>query len=316
MSILVTTPTGTVGSQIVDRLIEHQADVSVVARTPDALPARIHAHATVHRGDLEDAEALADAASGADAAFLLVPPNIQADDERAWQRQIGQSAVDAFQSAGVQRVVFLSSGGAQRDDLGPISGLGDVEELLKGAFDHVVSLRAAYFMENFVGDLESIAQEGTMYGVYDPDTSFPAVATRDIADVAVQWLLDDDWSGHHIVGIHGPEDVTMEEVAEAVGNAFGREIHYEQVPSEAVKQQFMEMGASESVAENYREMTENLETYGTDYAAEERTEATTTPTSVDTFIEETLQPAFEVRQSKTVRDDMTQEDEMREAQAR
>jgi len=293
MSILVTTPTGHIGSRIVERLIDEGAAFGVFARKPSALPQRVRDAATVHQGDLEDPESLRRAAEGADVVFFLIPPKWDADDMRAYQRQLAQNAVDALTGAGVDRVVFLSSGGAQRDDLGPISGLGDAETMLEDAFSDVVHLRAGYFMENFFNNLPTIEQEGAIYSALSPETKTFVVATRDIGDVAVRWLLDESWSGHHVAGIHGPEDLSMREAAQIISDGLGRDVNYVQVPAGAVEQAVKQTGASDSVAANYREMVTGLEKHGLDYADEERTDATTTPTTLSTFVETTLRPALE-----------------------
>lgn len=58
-------------------------------------------------------------------------------------------------------------------------------------------------MENFLLSLPTIAESGTIYGAFPPDLRFPMVATRDIGDVAANWLLErTSWSGHHVQGVH------------------------------------------------------------------------------------------------------------------
>ena len=74
-ALLVTTPTGQIGSRVVDQLLQTGADVRVLVRDAARLRPDVRDRVRVHEGSLDDAGALARAAGGADAAFLLVPPN-------------------------------------------------------------------------------------------------------------------------------------------------------------------------------------------------------------------------------------------------
>jgi len=287
MSILVTTPTGNIGSRVTARLIEERADVSVFARKPEALPEGVHAHATVHQGDLNNTDELTAALEGADALFFLIPPNMRTGAWRAWQRQIAENAAEAVQRTGVERVVVLSSIGAQRDDMGPISGLGDGEEILAEVVPNLVRLRAGYFMENFLQFAGSIAQEGTIYHAFPPEKAMPTVATVDIGNVAAELLMDDSWSGDLVRGVHGPSDLSHGEAAGIIGEALGEGIQYVQVPVEAVQDQMREMGLSEDVVANYGEMITGLTNMPHD-DIEPRTEATTTPTTLHDFTQRAI----------------------------
>lgn len=292
MSILVTTPTGDVGSNVVQQLTDKDAAFGVFARTPDKLSDAVHEHATVHQGDLEDADALADVLVDYDVLFAVIPPNMGAQDWPAWMRRIADNYVAALQHAGVGRVVLLSSAGAQLDDLGPISQLGYAEQRLRDVAADVAMLRAGYFMENLFANLDTIARENTIYGGFSPDMPIPYVATRDIGAVAARWLLDDDWTGAHVVGIHGPEDITLAEVTRILSDVLDRDVRFVQVPTAAIVGVFQEMGATPSVAETYGEMIDGLKRHGLAFRAEARTPATTTPTTMRQFAEDTLEPAL------------------------
>lgn len=292
MSILVTTPTGNIGSRVTARLIEERADVAVFARKPEALPAGVRAHATVHPGDLNNTDELAAALEGVKALFFLIPPNMQTDNWRAWQRQIAENAAEAIRRTGVDRVVMLSSIGALRDNMGPISGLGDAEEILAGVMPNLVRLRAGYFMENFLQFAGSIAQEGAIYHAFPPEKAMPTVATVDIGNVAAALLLDDTWRGDIVQGVHGPTDLSHGEAASIIGEALGEDVRYVQVPVEAVQGQMREMGLSEDVVANYGEMITGL-TEMERGEIEPRMEETTTPTTLAEFASRAIAPAVE-----------------------
>lgn len=292
MSILVTTPTGHIGSRVVTQLLAAGADVAVYVRDAGRLAPEVRDRVRVHEGTLEDADALAAALAGVERFFLLVPPHYTVDDWRGWQRQVGQTAAAAARQAGVTRVVLLSSLGAHRSDLGPVSGVGEVEEIVRAALPHVAALRPGYFFENVLAAVPTIAGEGAIYGGFPPDLAFPHVATRDIGDVAARWLLDTGWSGHQTAGIHGPRDLTMAEVAEVAGQALGRPVRYVAVPPAGVGGALQAQGASPAVANGYVEMIEGY-TRSRFERPEARTADTTTPTEFATFAAEVLRPAVE-----------------------
>jgi uncharacterized protein YbjT (DUF2867 family) len=292
MSILVTTPTGNIGSRVTARLIEERADVSVFARKPDALPEGVRAHATVHQGDLNNTNDLIAALEGADALFFLIPPNMQTDAWRDWQRQIAKNAAEAIRQTGVDRAVMLSSIGAQRDDMGPISGLGDGEEILAEVVPNLVRLRAGYFMENFLQFAGSIAAEGAIYHAFPPEKAMPTVATVDIGNVAAELLMGDSWGGDIVRGVHGPTDLSHGEAAEIIGEALGQDVSYVQVPVEAVQGQMREMGLTDDVVANYGEMITGLTDMSRD-EIEPRTDATTTATTLHDFAQRAIAPAVE-----------------------
>ena len=292
MSILVTTPTGNVGSRVAARLIEENVEFAVFARTPDTLPPAVRSHATVHQGDLEAVETLQAALDKVDSMFFVIPPNMQTDDWRGWQQQIATNAAKAAEATDVDRIVFLSSAGAQYDNIGPVSGLGEAEHILERAVPRVVALRAGYFMENFLQFAGSIAVEQTIYHAFPADMEWPMVATQDIGDAAVDELLRDAHSGHRIQGVHGPTDLSHAEAASIIGDVIGRPVEYVSVPMEALKEQMRAMDLSQDVIDNYAEMISGLTRLSRD-EIEPRTPDSTTPTPLASFTETVLQPAIE-----------------------
>jgi uncharacterized protein YbjT (DUF2867 family) len=290
MRIAITTPTGHVGLRTVQQLLPAHIPITVLARDPARLASAVRENTRVVTGALDEAAALDRLLDEADALLYVVPPNYTAPDYAAWQLGLGRTAADAVRRNGVARVVFLSSSGAQRSDAGPVTGLGEIEGMFRRAAPHVVALRPGYFMENVLMAVPAIASQGTIYNALPADLRLPTVATRDVGDVAARYLCDSSWSGHHVVGVHGPADLSQNDIAAAVARALGRPIKYVPVALDAFGATLRETGASPSVVATYLAMTKTLSS-GSGWTAEPRTTATTTPTTIAEFAATVIAPA-------------------------
>ena len=291
---LITTPTGNVGAHLLQHLRGGEHPLRLFVRNPATLPEGAASTAEVVTGDLSDPDAVRKALANVCTAFFCIPFAVDKVSLTAWYHEVGAVFSEALPDVPDTRVVFVSSGGAHREGLGPISALGQVEQMLEKAGRHVVHLRAGYFMENLLAALPTIAAENVLYGGFSPDLRIPMVAARDVATMAARWMNDSDWTGRHTTGIHGPADISMADVARSFSAGLGRPIRYQQVPPEAVAGALQQaMRATPGVVADYQAMVAGLQRLGADYRAEPRTPATTTETALDTFIQAALKPAFE-----------------------
>ena len=290
MRVLVTTPTGHVGSRVVQRLTDAGVATRVFVRDPSRIPVGLRSRVEVWRGDLEDAAELGDAMRGVDAALLVIPSFFAQTNCMAWQRGIARSIATAMHMQDrPPRAVFLSGIGAHRDDLGAVSGLGHAERVLAAATPDLVILRAGSFMENVLGALPGIVQQGALFDVPAAERRVPTVATRDVGDVAVRWLLDDRWHGQHVVGVHGPADISYADRARTLTEVLGQRVTYVQVPDTTLRQAMAGMGMSASVVDAYTAIAIGIARYEP-LAAEPRTPETTTPTTFADWAREALLP--------------------------
>ena len=159
MKIAITTPTGHVGSAVVDFLLDLGGDVTVklLGRRAEKLRNLTQRGAQMLIGAQDDADFLTKATQDVDAFFWVTPPGYGSDDVRAFQNRLGKAAATAIRTNHVPRVVNLSSIGAQfASGVGPINGLHDVEELLDEAADNITHLRPGFFFENLLWQADSI----------------------------------------------------------------------------------------------------------------------------------------------------------------
>ena len=103
--IVVTTPTGKIGSQVVDGLLEAGEAVRVIVRDATKLPPAVRGRVEVVEGSHDDAAVVARACAGADRFFLLVPPSFTTTDSAAYYAGFTAPLISAIESGAVKRVV-------------------------------------------------------------------------------------------------------------------------------------------------------------------------------------------------------------------
>ena len=283
MTIAVTTPTGNVGSRVLQLLVQAGERPRALARDPSRLALPVD-----HRqGDLMDAGFLAEALSGVDTLFWATPEVFGADDPMADMERMGANAAAAIRAAGVSRVVQISSVGAERrHGAGLIDGLARNEHQLVETGADVCTLRCGYYFTNLLGSLDSL-RAGTLHATMPADLPIAWVDPRDVGEIAAVRLLS-GWSGRQVAAVHGPEDLSFADVAAKLATVLGREIGVEVIAGEVFEASLRAEGLSEKAAAGVAGMAAAL---GDGFRPEQaRDERTTTPTTVEAWAYATLRP--------------------------
>jgi uncharacterized protein YbjT (DUF2867 family) len=287
--IVVTTPTGAIGSKVLRNLLDHDSLVRVIARDPNRLPDDVRERVEVVPGSHSDAAVVDKAFAGADAVFWLAPPNFRAETLDAAYRDFARAACDAFVSQGVHRVVGVSAlgrGTAVADRAGFVTAALAMDDLIAGTGVNFRALALPGFMDNVLRDRAEIVEHGVYRTPLLPDLKLPHCATKDIAAAATRLLLDDTWTGHGHVAVLGPEDISSNEMAAIMGDVLGRTVHCEQTQPEALLAGLRASGASEAVVHGYYDMM-TAKNSGLD-EGEPRTPESSSPTSFRQWCEENL----------------------------
>ena len=280
-SFVVTGATGNVGRVVADQLNAQGHEVRRVSRRLGV--------------DLDNALALDQAFSGAEGAFLVVPPEPTAADLRRRQNEVGMKLADAVRKAGIRRVVFLSSANAQYDaHTGPILGLHDMEERLnKLDIAELVHLRPSFFMENHLWGVGLIAQMGFYGTAFRPDVPLPMVATRDVGERAAELLSEEPFGEARVRELLGARDYTMAEATSILGRAIGkRDLRYVQFAYDEARKFMLSNGLSASYADATLEIARSFNE-GTVRTMERRSAINTTATTLDQFADEVFRKVFE-----------------------
>lgn len=293
MSIVVTTPTGNIGRSLTEALLQAGHKPVLIARDPSKVKAFTDRGATVLRGSHRDPGFMREATAGAEALFVLTPPDMAATDLHSAYRPYGEAAAEAIVKNGIPFVVHLSSVGADLEaGNGPIAGLHLNETLLNQAARTVVHLRPGYFMENTLAQLQSIAQAGALFTLFPPGIRIAMVATRDIGAWAAQILIKREQTGQTIKELQGPEEVTYEDVATILSEVLGRTLHHVTVGPDQLIAAMTGMGVSRAVAESFVELNQAL-TEGRIRFYQGRTAETLATTPYPVFAREVFKPVFE-----------------------
>jgi uncharacterized protein YbjT (DUF2867 family) len=286
--------TGHTGSVVANELLAKKKKVRVVGRDSKRLTAFTGRGAEAVTANVTDEKTLNRVFAGAQAVYIVIPPDMASEDYTRFQNQAIDAIARALEKQEVKHAVTLSSIGADKPDkTGPIAGLHQLESRLNQIKAlNVVHLRAGYFMENTLPQVNVIRSMGVLSGPVDPDVKIPMIASRDIGAAAAEALLKLDFEGKQTRELHGQRELTYSEVASIVGQAIGKpDLKYVRLPDEQTVQALSSTGMSKNVAELILEMAQAMNR-GHVKMLEQRSARNTTPTSYETFVKEVFLPAY------------------------
>lgn len=216
--------TGHTGHVLTEKLLAKGHQVKALGRDPKKLAVLKEMGAEVSSPAFDDEKALTAAFQGADAAFVMIPPNYGVEDFAAYQDRVREIAPKAVGAAGVKYVVSLSSIGAELSaGSGPIVGLHKLEQNLNQLSGvNILHLRPGPFMENQFWSIPTIKGHGINGSTTPGDIPMPMVATRDIGEKAAELLDALSFKGQGVYEFTGPKEYTLNEVTAALGRAIGK----------------------------------------------------------------------------------------------
>ena len=256
MSILVTGASGTVGSQIVQRLASSGVELRALVRAPGkaALPAGVMEVV----GDMSSANSMRAALSSVRTLFLL---NAVVPDE------VTQALVtlNLARDAGIERIVYLSVIHADLYTNVPhFTGKHTVERMIESLELPATILRPAYFVQNDAR-IKAVIESHGVYPMPIGRAGVSMVDVRDIADIAAAELLRRHRAASALPGrtldVAGPEAITGESAARIWSEALKREIRYGGDDLDGFEQQLAAYGP-DWLAYDMRLMMRGIQRYG------------------------------------------------------
>jgi uncharacterized protein YbjT (DUF2867 family) len=265
MSYVVTGATGNVGSAVVDYLLKQSVPVRVVIRSENKAESFRSRHVDVAIADLTDADALTKAFQGAKAVFAMNPPAVNDPDLQVAAVNVSRALASAIKAAKVERVVVLSSIGAERSSkTGNILTAHTLEEALKTSAPQVVMVRPGSFMENWISAISAVksGHSPVLGSTFKKlDQKIPNIAANDIGRVVAEYLTkpNDQVDKLVIIELEGPEDYSPNDVAKVTSDVLGKTVSAAAMTEEMIRNLCNQFGWPKKTADNWIEMFEGFD---------------------------------------------------------
>ncbi len=238
----ITGITGQVGGVVARTLLATAKNVRAVVR--DAAKGETWARlgCEVSLASMDDPDALQAAFAGATGVFVLLPPNFDPSPGFPETRRIIAGLRKALDSARPERLVVLSTVGAQATTENLLTQLSLMEQALGTLPRPVTFLRPAWFMENATWDLSPARDTGVITSFLQPlDRKIPMVATADVGRVAAE-LLQEPCNVNRIVELEGPQRISPNDIAAGYAHLLGRAVNLKAVPRDTWETLFRSQG--------------------------------------------------------------------------
>ncbi|WP_233808201.1 NmrA family NAD(P)-binding protein [Paraburkholderia sp. HP33-1] len=238
----ITGITGKVGGAVARRLLAAGQPVRAVVRDVSRAGSWAERGCELATAQMDDAASLAAAFEGATGVFILPPSEF--DPEPGFPE--AQAVIDAVSAALVkarpEKVVCLSTIGAQAGEINLLTQRTLMEQALRDMPMPVTFLRPGWFMENAALDVASARDDGVIASYLQPlDRPVPMVATADVGRVAAELLMQ-TWSGVRIVELEGPRRVSPNDLASAFARVLDRPVTADVVDRQTWEVQFRSQG--------------------------------------------------------------------------
>jgi uncharacterized protein YbjT (DUF2867 family) len=256
MKYVITGGAGNISRPLAENLLAAGQDVVVIARDPKHLEELENKGAKSAVGSIDDQDFLVQAFAGADAVYIMFPPQFAAMDIAVYREQSARYA-EAIRANNVKYIVMLSSIGAHMPEgCGPVSGLHLAEEELKKLSGvNILFLRPGYFYVNFYGSMPVIKHMNVLGGNGgDANKKIIMSHPKDIAHAAAEELIKLEFTGHKVRYLASDER-TNGEIAKVLGTAIGKpELPWVEFTDEQAQGGMLQAGLPETMVSKYVEM--------------------------------------------------------------
>jgi uncharacterized protein YbjT (DUF2867 family) len=260
MKIVITGSLGNISKPLISELIEKGHSVTVISSNPKRQKDIEALGVKAAIGTMEDANFLATAFTGADAAYCMISSSSSFSDHNfdlmAYPGKVANNYKHAIQQSAIKRMVFLSSVGAHMDKgNGTLAIYYHVENILKELPSDVAItfMRPVGFYYNLLGFIPVIKTRGNIASNYGGDDKKPWVSPVDIA-AAIAEEITTPSEGRNVRYV-ASDDLTCNETASILGAAIGKpDLKWIVIPDEQVLSGMIAAGVNPRIAAGLVEM--------------------------------------------------------------
>lgn len=253
--ILITGAAGKTGQAVIRALSKGTEPVrALVFRTEQVPIAKASGAREVHIGDMRDTSIMTDALAGIRALYH-VPPNMSADEV-----PIGRNIITLAISSGLEHFVYHSVFRPQIEAMPHHWRKMRVEEMLFSSGLVFTILQPTAYMQNILGGLDQIQEDGRYQVPYSTDTATSLVDLEDVAEVASIVLSGDNhaYATYELVGM---EAVSQDEIARILSEALSQDIRAETQSLDAWARDALSGGLGEKQIDGLVKMFQYYEGY-------------------------------------------------------
>lgn len=238
----ITGITGKVGGAMARALLAATLPVRAVVRDAEKGRAWAEKGCDVPLANMDDPRSLAAAFNGAEGVFILPPSEFDPTPSYPEAMSVITAVKAAINEASPNKVVCLSTIGAQAEEPNLLTQRTLMEQVLRDVKMPVTFLRPGWFMENFRWDVASARDNGVIASFLHPaKRPIAMIATEDVGRVAAE-LIHETWTGRRIVELEFERRISPDEVAATFAKILGRSVRAEVVPRNTWKELFKSQG--------------------------------------------------------------------------
>ncbi|MFG3616846.1 SDR family oxidoreductase [Nocardia sp. NPDC047654] len=241
MTIAVTGASGQLGRLVVEELSRAGSTPVAIVRDPGKVADLAERGVDVRGAAYDDPAALSRALDGVDRVLLISGNEFGA---RVAQHT---NVIRAAEHAGVELLAYTSIPGATDNPLILAQEHKGTEAVLaESAVPHVL-LRNGWYWENYVGGLAHAVESGVLHGAAG-EGRVAGAARADYAEAAARVLTTDGHAGR-VYELGGGESLTYAELAQAISEAAGKPVRYENLPEADYAAALIQAGLPQAYAE-------------------------------------------------------------------
>ncbi|MEK4058625.1 MULTISPECIES: SDR family oxidoreductase [Paenibacillus] len=236
--IVIMGATGTIGSALLERLVDLGVPVRALSREPEKLRDQIgeKGRSTIEVAlvDASDPESLRRAFTGASQLFLAMSNSPK-------QIELETSIIQIAAESGIKHIVKISSPAFEQSSPVAVAGWHqEIEKTLReSGLTHTV-LRPYAFMQNLLRLAPTITTQNVFFGSMG-DSPCNFIDCRDIADVAAEVLTNREVTGR-IYTLTGSEIFSYPQIASQLSTLLNRPISYINMEPQVLLRNLIEHG--------------------------------------------------------------------------